>query len=92
MAAQVERRLETQPAVLIINKFGKAEAEGHGLRGVIVTAVAKQIPVIIGLPLKNVDVWRSFAGEFACEFSEDMAEIWHWLHTVSPMGRSRSIR
>lgn len=48
--------------VVLINKFGKREAEGAGLRGAIAIAVGLDIPVIVGLAPENREAWEVFCG------------------------------
>lgn len=99
--AQVERSLAMDPAILIVNKFGKVEAEGGGLLDLIGRAVEGRIPVVIGVPLRNLEAWRRFAGGMSVEFSSDPAEVLDWLHRTfsveaaqspneSPVGKARS--
>jgi len=35
--------------------------------------------VIIGVPKRNLDAWRSFAGEFAVELTDVDDDIERWL-------------
>lgn len=59
--------LRGSPDLLVLNKFGKTEAEGGGFRALIAEAVALGIPVVIAVPYRNIDPWRAFAGELARE-------------------------
>ena len=43
-AAQLSRALDRRPDVLVLNKFGKTEAEGRGVRDVLARAVGQGIP------------------------------------------------
>lgn len=45
---------------LIINKFGKHEAEGRGFRPLIVEALALDIPVLVGLNALNAPAFDAF--------------------------------
>ena len=54
--------------LLLINKFGKSECEGTGLRHLVAQAIEKNVPVIIGVPRNNLAAWRVFAGDLSCEF------------------------
>ncbi|PZW38909.1 uncharacterized protein DUF2478 [Humitalea rosea] len=63
----VSAALEQRPQVLILNKFGKTEAEGGGFRDLIVQAVGASVPVLIAVPYRNLDQWRAFAGDLARE-------------------------
>lgn len=53
--------------LLLINKFGKAEAEGRGFVPLIGEAVALGVPLLIAVPWRNIDCWRRFAGDSARE-------------------------
>lgn len=53
---------------ILLNKFGKTEAEGGGFRGIISDALTLEIPVVIGVPLRNLAAWREFAGDLAAEY------------------------
>lgn len=66
-AALQQRRLEDAPQLLVLNKFGKVECSGGGLRDLIAGAIDRGVPVIIGVPRHNLEARRSFAGEFATE-------------------------
>jgi hypothetical protein len=53
--------------LVLLNKFGRAEAEGGGFRTVIGDALMLGVPVIIGVPRRNLEDWRAFAGNLAHE-------------------------
>ncbi len=66
--------------LLLVNKFGKTESEGGGLRPLIVTAMEREVPVLVAVPLGNLGGWRAFAGELAvehqlCDLPEDAARL-----------------
>jgi hypothetical protein len=69
------------PRLLVINKFGKIEADGGGLREAIAEAVALGIPVLVGVPARNLDRWRAFAGPLAVELPAEPSAIAGWLET-----------
>lgn len=77
--ARVEGSLEQTPDVLVLNKFGKAECEGGGLRDLMASAIDRRIPVVIGVSRDRLDAWRKFAGDFAIELSDDTSEVERWL-------------
>jgi len=70
---------EDEPRLLVINKFGKIEADGGGLREAIADALHLGIPVLVGVPMRNLDRWRAFADAFAVELPVDAAAISGWL-------------
>jgi hypothetical protein len=83
--ARVEGSLEHVPQLLVLNKFGKVECDGGGLRDLIASAIDRGIPVIIGVPERNLDAWRSFAGEFATEIPDDAGQIAKWVEEIAAM-------
>ncbi len=70
---------EGRARLLVINKFGKIEAGGSGLRATIAEAVALGIPVLVGVPARNLDSWRAFAASLAIELPVDPQAIAVWL-------------
>jgi hypothetical protein len=87
---QVARSLETAPDLLILNKFGKVEAEGRGLLDLVAMAVDRGIPVVIGVPIRNLAPWRDFAGGMSVEFSDDPSEVADWLNRSFPVAIAQS--
>jgi nucleoside-triphosphatase THEP1 len=84
-AAVMATGLEIDCDLLIINKFGRSEAEGRGLRDIIGDAACRGIPTIVGVPRRNLEVWRCFTGELAehCELN-DLRHIRSWLNNCLP--------
>jgi len=80
--ARVEGSLENAPQLLVLNKFGKVECDGGGLRDLIASAIDRGIPVVIGVPQRNLGSWRKFIGEFAVELTNDSCEVERWLQNV----------
>lgn len=80
-----------EPRLLVVNKFGKIEADGGGLRGAIAEAVDLGIPVLVGVPARNLDRWRAFAGPLAVELPAEPVAIAGWLEKqglpASPVAR-----
>lgn len=62
-----------------LNKFGKVECGGGGLRDLIANAIDRAIPVIIGVPRCSLEAWRGFVGDFAVELYDDARELERWL-------------
>lgn len=84
------RSLDDRCDLLVVNKFGKTEAEGGGFRPLIVDAMAREIPVLIAVPAANLESWRHFAQGLAIEIpveslSEDASTACQQLrlHTCS---------
>lgn len=71
--------LESEPDLLIINKFGKLEAEGRGLRETLSDAVQLGVPIVVGVPYRNIEQWRGFSGGFAEECPIGSSRLHEWL-------------
>jgi hypothetical protein len=76
--SEIELALKNSPELLVLNKFGKVEAEGMGMRDLIAQAVCMGIPVIVGVPERNLRGWREFAGEFSVELNSS-GGVDEWL-------------
>lgn len=77
-ATLLVRAVEAKPRILVLNKFGKVEAEGGGARDAISAAVQTGIPLIVGVPFRNIDQWRVFAADFSeeCRVPGDRVDQW----------------
>jgi nucleoside-triphosphatase THEP1 len=80
--SEIESALKNSPEFLVLNKFGKVEAEGMGMRDLIAQAVCMGIPVIVGVPERNLRDWREFAGEFSVELNSS-GGVDEWLRCRS---------
>jgi nucleoside-triphosphatase THEP1 len=78
VVSQIERELKGNPKLLVLNKFGKVEAEGAGMRDLIAKAAWMGIPAIVGVPVCNLHAWREFAGELSAEL-HDSRDVEGWL-------------
>lgn len=65
--------------VLIVNKFGKHEAEGRGFREVIAEALARGIPVLVGLNGLNLPAFEGFAGGLAVPLPAEEEALAAWV-------------
>lgn len=70
--------LEQQPDILILNRFGKREAEGHGFRGAIENAMARGIPVLIAVSRSNLSAWKAFAASLGEQLPADAVAVLAW--------------
>jgi len=60
--AESEARLTAGCDLVIVNKFGKHEAEGRGFRALIAEAVAAGVPVLVGVNARNAPCLAEFLG------------------------------
>lgn len=78
-AALLSASLENEPELVILNKFGKLEAEGRGLRDTLADAVQLGVPIVIGVPYRNIEQWRAFTEGLADECSVGSSRLHEWL-------------
>lgn len=85
--------LEEKPDIVVLNKFGKVEAEGEGLRDALARAVELGVPIVVGVPFRNLDQWRIFAGDMADECPAGSPRIRDWLvaRGLLPEGRNEKV-
>jgi len=74
----VESRLTPQPDILILNKFGKHEAQGRGFRGLIGEMLAQGIPVLTAVNNLTRPAFDDFAGGLATQLPADCAAALDW--------------
>ncbi len=75
----VSAQLERGADLLIVNKFGKHEADGRGFRSVIADAIAKDIPVLVGVNALNLDAFHAFVGPDVVRLEPSVDGIAVWL-------------
>ena len=51
--------------LVIVNKFGKQESYGRGFRDFIAEALARDIPVLLSVPVDQLPGFHEFAGDLA---------------------------
>ena len=75
--AEVARRMDGAD-LLIVNKFGKAESEGRGLVPVISDALARGLPVLVGVNGLNLPLYLDFAGGLSAALpaTEETVAAW----------------
>ena len=84
-AALISASLKNEPELVILNKFGKLEAEGRGLRDTLSDAVQLGAPIIVGVPYRNIEQWRAFTEGLAeeCQIGSSRLHDWLLLHGFS---------
>jgi nucleoside-triphosphatase THEP1 len=84
--AWIERAVLERVDLLIINKFGKEEAHGRGLRPVIADALIAEIPLVIGVSTRNLCDFLTFIGDSATRLSPDIEAITAWCRKTIGRG------
>ncbi len=87
-AGQVAAALDRGADLMIINKFGKSEAEGQGLRSVIAEAISRDVPVLVGLNAANEEAFESFSGGLAQKLEPEVGAVCDWVRKVMRPGEA----
>ena len=75
--AEVAARL-SGAGVLIVNKFGKQEAEGRGMAPLIADALERNLPVLLGVNGLNLPAFQTFAGGLETALAADIDQVVEW--------------
>lgn len=73
-----EAELDRGAQILIVNKFGKHEAEGRGFRLLIAEALDRGIPVLVGLNRLSQQAFAEFTGGLAVAVAPALEELTGW--------------
>ncbi|WP_104071947.1 DUF2478 domain-containing protein [Albidovulum inexpectatum] len=74
----VAAQMEAGADLLIVNKFGRHEAEGRGFRPLIAEALAREIPVLVGLNRLNAEAFHEFVDGMALELEPKLDALLCW--------------
>lgn len=81
--AQVARALDGGADILIINRFGRQECDGQGLRYLIEQALGGDIPVLIAVPRHRFPDWIKFAEGMSVKLRCDRDVLDGWWQGLS---------
>jgi nucleoside-triphosphatase THEP1 len=84
--AWVERAVLERVDLLIINKFGREEARGRGLRPVIAEALLAEIPLVIGVSTRNFCEFLTFVGDSVTPLRPEIEAITAWCRNAIEPG------
>lgn len=62
---RAEAVLDRGADLVIVNKFGRQECHGRGFRDFIAQALTQDIPVLLSVPVEQLQGFHEFAGELA---------------------------
>jgi len=89
--ARTRRQLATamieRPDLVVINRFGKLEANGAGFAGEIRQAVVADIPVVVAVPQTRFDVWVRFCQGMSVKVDCSAAQLDNWWRRVAVPSR-----
>ena len=78
-SARLEQAIGPDVDLIVLNKFGKEEAEeGGGLRGVIARALDIGVPVLIAVRPPYDEAWNEFHGGFSATLPAELESVASW--------------
>ena len=78
IGALLDRPLDRDIELLVLNRFGKAEAEGGGLRSAFVRAMEAGIPLLTVVRSPYTEAWSEFHGGLAINLTPDLDQVIAW--------------
>ena len=78
ICALFERTPAQDVELVLLNRFGKAEAEGGGLRSAFVRAIDAGIPVLTAVRENYAEAWSQFHGRLASDLPADFDAVLAW--------------
>ncbi len=85
-SAALACELANAPDLLILNRFGKGEAEGRGFRDLMSQAMLAGIPVLTAVRETYAAEWQEFSGDMGYDLSPDFATVMGWVDMISGGG------
>lgn len=80
--AAVEQSASEDTELFVLNKFGPQEAEGHGFRDAIATALERDVPVLVGVTPGTRAAFEEFTAGIAEVLPADREQIVDWCQSV----------
>jgi nucleoside-triphosphatase THEP1 len=82
-AVAVSTAVAANVDLVVVNKFGKQEAAGGGLRAGIADAVMAGVPLLTAVPERSLDAWLEFTGSLGTTLLCERNYIEAWWRNVS---------
>jgi len=77
-ACALKTAIAQRPDVLMVNRFGKQEAEGHGMRAELAEAVSSGVPTVVAVSQALIADWEKFVGEPGHLLKPEPDDIVNW--------------
>ena len=83
-ARMLDRARATAPDLLVVNRFGRLEAEGGGMLAELGQAFVDGLPIVVCVPKRFLDAWNAFADGLDVKLPASADAIAAWWETVAP--------
>lgn len=74
-------RLDDEIDLLILNRFGRTETEGSGLRAVFEKAIELGVPVLTSVKPEHVEGWKTYTGDMSVLLPFDENAVFEWYRS-----------
>lgn len=81
-AAMVLRRALDDAELVVVNRFGRLEAEGGGLVAEMLAVMAEGVPVLTCVNVDQLAAWQRFTGGAGVLLPADPAALRQWWHDI----------
>lgn len=82
-AVHVQNGILVGSDLVVINRFGKLEAEGRGLLDELARAVAADTPAVIAVPQHRFEEWLRFSGGMSVKLACSSSSLRRWWNSVT---------
>jgi hypothetical protein len=90
LAKQLDTAIEGGADLVIINRFGRSEAEGGGLIDLVARALDADIPVLIAVPERRFSAWIRFSNGMNVRLACRRDALNRWWQSVAGTAMHRS--
>ncbi|WP_193141258.1 MULTISPECIES: DUF2478 domain-containing protein [unclassified Meridianimarinicoccus] len=80
--AATENSFDAGADLLILNKFGKHEADGRGFRTMIARAISEDVPVLLAVNGLNLPAFEAFTDGMARRVDADLEALTVWFESL----------
>ena len=93
MAHCIESAIADAVDLIVVSRFGRAEAAGHGLLASCADVVCAEIPLLTAVRDPYVGRWREFHGGLAAEIPCSAQAVVDWFEAIhrAPRHRKQSV-
>jgi hypothetical protein len=87
-SAVLRREIDAKPDLIVINKFGIAEAEGKGILQELFTALELGIPVLTSVSGRYRDDWNKIMDDSGQFLAPTVSALKNWWDDISSTGHA----
>lgn len=73
------------PDLIVVNRFGKLEAEGEGFADEMLEIMSTGMPMLTVVASRFLEPWRAFSGGLATEIAPDLDQMKNWYANAKAM-------